>query len=105
MSRGTTCDAAAEADEARLRELCSELLGPPRAVSSTAEPAPSPAAAVAAASAVGGAGQQLGGDGSTASGGGGSERASAGQRPGAQGGWQPTVLGIDKRDLLRKEVL
>lgn len=27
------------------------------------------------------------------------------QRGAAPGGWQPTVLGIDKRDLLRREVL
>lgn len=82
---------SAEADEPRLRELCSELLGPPRA------------SGAGKASASAAAGTSVQHDGGAASGADGA----AGQRQqdAAAGVWQPTVLGIDKRELLRKEVL
>lgn len=101
------CYCAAEADEAQLRELCSELLGPPRAVGTNAAPRPGLSAPAPAAAA---SGAQQPGDG-VDGGGGGNQAAAAAATAGRQqesnaapGGWQQMVLGIDKRELLRKEV-
>lgn len=73
----------------RLREVCTELLGPLHHGGAPPLLQGSPSTATAGAPA-----------GATASTGG--ERAAELQR---QHGWQPTVLGLDKRALLRGELL
>lgn len=85
----------------RLRELCAELLGPARSSGTAAAASPDTPAGGAAAAAsaaqqpAGAAGDAAGGPPGNGGGGG----------SGQPGRWQPAVLGIDKRELLRREVL